>query len=159
MLTRTRTNTSTDPVRAFASEIDRFFNAGLEPVSQRRGLVPPINAFHNDDAITFQAELPGFSLDDIEIAAAPEEITIRGHRPNAVPEDTQPLRIERAAGRFERTLPLPFPVDTDNATASLEHGVLTVTLPKSSSARVRRIAINGLNPTATPNNETDSTDN
>lgn len=158
MLTRTRTNTANDPVRAFASEIDRFFNAGLEPVSQRRGLVPPINAFHNDDAITFQAELPGFSLDDIEIAAAPEELTIRGHRAPALPEDTQPLRLERAAGRFERTLPLPFPVDTDNATASLDNGVLTVTLPKSSSARVRRIAINTQNPNPTTTNENDNTD-
>lgn len=48
---------------------------------------------------------------------------------------------ERRFGRFQRTLTLPTPVQSDQAQASFEHGILTVTLPKAQEARARSIPI------------------
>jgi HSP20 family protein len=51
--------------------------------------------------------------------------------------------LERAYGRFERAVPLPSPVDEENAKARYRKGVLTVTLPKAEHARTRRIQVEG----------------
>jgi len=50
----------------------------------------------------------------------------------------------RYYGRFERSLTLPFEVDEERAEASFKNGVLTVTVPKSATAKdtAKRIAIN-----------------
>jgi HSP20 family protein len=48
---------------------------------------------------------------------------------------------ERRYGRFQRTLTLPRPVESDQANAEFEHGILTVTLPKAQEARAKSIPI------------------
>ncbi len=45
-------------------------------------------------------------------------------------EDSTYHITERAYGVFERAMPLPRNVDSDNAEANYKNGVLTVTLPK-----------------------------
>ena len=51
---------------------------------------------------------------------------------------------ERYYGRFERSIALPFEVEEEKAEASFKNGVLTVTIPKSATAKdtAKRIAIN-----------------
>jgi HSP20 family protein len=44
---------------------------------------------------------------------------------------------------FQRSLSLSAPVDSDKAQAEFEHGVLTLTLPKSESAKPRQIKVGG----------------
>jgi HSP20 family protein len=51
------------------------------------------------------------------------------------------LRRERWYGRFQRTLTLPRPVESDQANAEFENGILTVTLPKAQEARAKSIPI------------------
>lgn len=50
---------------------------------------------------------------------------------------------ERRFGRFVRQLMLPAPVDANQADASFEDGILTITLPKAEQARRRRIEVRG----------------
>jgi HSP20 family protein len=50
---------------------------------------------------------------------------------------------ERRSGSFQRAITLPVPVDSDKAQAQFEHGVLTLTLPKSEQAKPRQIKIGG----------------
>jgi HSP20 family protein len=50
---------------------------------------------------------------------------------------------ERRFGTFQRSVSLATPVDSDKAQASFEHGVLTLTLPKSEQAKPRQIRVNG----------------
>ena len=49
---------------------------------------------------------------------------------------------ERSVGEFSRTFSFPSRVEQDGVTASLDNGVLTVTVPKSKKYETRRIAIN-----------------
>ena len=42
---------------------------------------------------------------------------------------------------FQRSLSLSAPVDSDKAQAEFEHGVLTLTLPKSEAAKPRQIKV------------------
>jgi HSP20 family protein len=50
---------------------------------------------------------------------------------------------ERRYGTFQRSVSLATPVDSDKAQASFEHGILTLTLPKSEQAKPRQIRVNG----------------
>lgn len=49
---------------------------------------------------------------------------------------------ERSVGEFSRTFSFPSRVDQDAVTASLDNGVLSVTVPKAKKHETRRIAIN-----------------
>lgn len=144
MLNHARINT-VDPIRAFANEIDRFFadhvSAPATSAANRTALIPPINVWHDDNAVSIEAELPGLRLEDIEILVSNDQITLRGERNASHPEDATPLRTERRPARFERTITLPDHADLDNATATLENGLLLISIPKSSESRVKRITI------------------
>jgi len=47
----------------------------------------------------------------------------------------------RRAGRFEYRVTLPGPIDPDSIDASLDDGILRVTVPKPEQARPRRVVI------------------
>ncbi|RYP92504.1 hypothetical protein DL770_001370 [Monosporascus sp. CRB-9-2] len=49
---------------------------------------------------------------------------------------------ERSFGEFQRSFSFPGRVDTENVTASLNNGVLTVVVPKAKKHESRRVAIN-----------------
>lgn len=49
---------------------------------------------------------------------------------------------ERSVGEFSRTFSFPGRIDQDGVTASLQNGVLNVTVPKAKKHESRRIAIN-----------------
>ncbi|HEU5422383.1 MAG TPA: Hsp20/alpha crystallin family protein [Nitrolancea sp.] len=65
----------------------------------------------------------------------------QGQQPGQQAQRGQWLVRERRFGRFQRTVTLPTPVQADQAKANFEHGVLTITLPKSQEARARSIPI------------------
>lgn len=72
-------------------------------------------------------------------------LTIRGERayPYQTGEDGARIwtRLERGFGKFERTLQVPKGLDADEITASIDNGVLTLSLPKPEESEPRRIEI------------------
>ncbi len=132
-----------DPVfrslASFANEFDRACAPAARAAT--RAAAPAINVLAGEDALTIEADVPGIALEDIEIVLNGDEITIRGSREHSVAEGTSVLRRERTVGAFERTFTLGAEIDTEHASASLDRGVLTITLPKSQAARPRRLSI------------------
>ena len=69
-------------------------------------------------------------------------LTIRGESTAEEEKDGDRWHLrERRFGSFQRTVSLPTPVNPDQAEAQYEHGVLTLTLPKSEAAKPRQIKI------------------
>ena len=127
--------------------IDRVSTSGLASpwptrVLDRMRPQPSVNLLETDDALFFESELPGVCREDLDISASDHELTIAGTRTIDTPTQATTLRHERSTLRFERTLRLPVAVEADGIDASLENGVLTVSLPKAKPARTRRIAVN-----------------
>lgn len=121
-----------------------LFDPGLIPTSATRSATqrwPGVNVWRDGDQLVAEAELPGFRLEDIEVLATEDSLTIRGQRRVHQPEGATPLRLERSMNSFERTLRMPLQIDADKANASLENGVLRVTLPVAESARPKRISV------------------
>jgi HSP20 family protein len=50
-------------------------------------------------------------------------------------------RQERVPVKFSRSFSLPCKVDPEKSTATLKNGVLTITLPKATSAQPRQITV------------------
>ena len=91
-----------------------------------------------------EADLPGFTKDQIEVAFQEGNLTISAKR-DEVTEETQGnyLRKERRAGQLFRTFVFDN-VDTDNIKADYKDGVLKIDLPKKevTPTEIRRIEIN-----------------
>jgi HSP20 family protein len=103
---------------------------------------PPVN-FHvtADDAIVEMA-IPGVKPDEINIAVTGDTLTVSGEvKRQRQSEAGQPYFQEIYEGQFQRSFTLPFPVDSDKASASVENGMLTLTLPKAESIKPRKIQV------------------
>ena len=88
------------------------------------------------DKYVFTADIPGMDKDKIEISVTDQTLKISGERKNEMEETDKKgtYREERSFGYFERVLPLPRDVKTDQITAKYDRGVLTVELPKITPA-------------------------
>jgi HSP20 family protein len=107
--------------------------------------VPALDAWETDQAFMVQLDLPGVNAGDIDVNFDRNTLTVRGtrHSTIATPEkgETRVFLAERALGAFSRSLRFPSWVDAARITASFEHGVLTVSVPKADTAKPRKIEI------------------
>lgn len=101
---------------------------------------PAVNLWDAGDALYVEAELPGVKMEDLEIYAVGNELTLKGCRPQ-MGEKVAYHRRERGVGEFSRVVMLPVEVDADRVEATLKDGVLTIKMPKSESAKPRRIML------------------
>jgi HSP20 family protein len=128
--------------REFNRMLGRFWGAGAEVPST---LAPYSVDVHEDqDHFYVEAELPGFTKDEVDVTLEDGVLTIRGERKEetkAKPTDKQPLHVERRWTRFERSFTLPAAVKEDAVQAALNDGVLTVTLDKREEVKPRKIQI------------------
>jgi HSP20 family protein len=102
---------------------------------------PAINVYDNGETLLVEAELPGLSQTDVNIEATENTLTISGARKVIAPEGYTAHRRERAAYEFARSFELPSKIDLERVSATMTHGVLTITLTKQAEARPRQISI------------------
>jgi len=108
-------------------------------------LMPQIDVSETGRELMISAELPGLSENEIEVHLENDVLVIRAEKKFERKDEKENYHfMERSYGRFQRALRLPGPVDPDQVQARLEHGVLTVTVPKSHrQERSRRIKVQG----------------
>ncbi|MDN3516824.1 Hsp20/alpha crystallin family protein [Aquisalimonas lutea] len=96
----------------------------------------------DDDAVEVRLEAPGMQAGDFDLSVRDQTLIIQGEkRVNRQIDDGRYHVMERAYGAFQRNVPLPSPVDDSGAEASYQEGVLVVRLPRTRSARTRRITV------------------
>lgn len=100
-----------------------------------------LDVWDTGDAYVLWAEVPGLSEKDIQLTLKQGVLTLSGERKPEVPEGYQAHRRERATMRISRSIRLGAKVDADKVTATVKHGLLTVTLPKSPEATPRQIPV------------------
>jgi HSP20 family protein len=145
MLTRSQLGV---PVLSRVGDIDRWFDEFAAEARTALGFnpavtcgVPPMNAWVTEEAVFVEAELPGFSLDKVELTLVGRELTIRGEREEAEVGDARVLRRERPMGSFVRSFTLPVEIENEGMQATLKDGVLRVRLPRAEAHRPRRIEV------------------
>jgi HSP20 family protein len=104
----------------------------------------PLDISETEDAFVIKASLSGVKPEDVQITVHGETLTIRGETRAEEENKGRHWHLrERWFGSFQRSVPLPTPVNSDRAEAHYEHGVLTLALPKAEEAKPRPIKING----------------
>ena len=95
-----------------------------------------------------KAAVPGMSPDDLDITISDNVLTIKGETQAEEVRDNERIHLrERRFGSFMRSISLPTPVESDNVTATVENGVLTLQIPKAEMVKPKRIAVHAGNGT------------
>jgi HSP20 family protein len=129
----------------FSSDFNRLFNT-LFDESRSQRWVPAMDLVEADDHFLLKADLPGLGEEDVSIEIRDNALTISGERKAEYEKRERGwYRVERATGRFSRSLTLPDGVDPDAVNAHFDRGVLEVWIPKPEARKPRRIAINSAN--------------
>ena len=137
-----------DPIRELDSLqgdmnrlFDRFFE-GRTANGMGRRWIPAMDLVETEDDLVLRGDLPGMTEEDVDIEIKDNVLTVSGER-KAEHEDKGEgyHRVERAFGRFSRSLSLPQGIDPDKVEAKFEKGVLEVHIPKPAEAKPTRVQI------------------
>lgn len=101
---------------------------------------PMATVLENNDGYTLQVEMPGVNKEGLEMWIENNELTIVGRR--SIPGIAGTLvHRESRKENFRRAFELDPSIDNEKISAKVEHGVLTLTLPKTEQVKPRRIAV------------------
>jgi HSP20 family molecular chaperone IbpA len=106
---------------------------------QGRFLVPTVDIYEDEDGLTLKADMPGVESEALDIRVEDRVLTIAGEVSH--PQRENPVYREYELAPYWRQFSLGDQVDTENITAELDNGVLTLRLPKAEKARPRRIEV------------------
>ena len=116
--------------------------------SDTGAIMPPLDLKEHAEHYTVEVDVPGFTMEQINVQFADNVLTLTGDRPAEVTETGSKKGeeprwhiVERRSGSFSRSIKFPVPVDSEHLKASLKSGVLTVIVPKGREARTQKIKI------------------
>lgn len=139
----------TQPLSRLHESMDRWVDSALSGLTSTDrpffagGRFPALNIWEDERTLFVEAEVPGVTMDSIDVSILDGELTIRATRSFTLPEGAAVIRQDRPTGEFVRAFTLPCAVDESAIDASLKDGVLTITLPKAAEVMPRKIAVKG----------------
>jgi HSP20 family protein len=123
-------------------DMNRLFSLYSPSIVRRAPTYPAINIWVSDASQFVTAEMPGVHVEDIDINVDGDTLTISGELGvEEVPAGAHIHRKERSAGKFSRTIQLPYPVDADKVEASFKNGILSILLPHIEAVKPKKITI------------------
>jgi len=133
-------------IESMRQAMDRWLDErGLNSVSpfsanQAQSMAIDLNETENGYELT--TALPGVKPENIEINVDRDLVTLRG-RTEQKEERQQGNYIyrERHSGSYQRSIRLPEPVNSEQVEATMEDGVLKITLPRLQQTVQRRIKV------------------
>jgi len=103
---------------------------------------PTLDIYQTPNKVVVKAALPGLKSEDVSIDITGETLTIRGeHKAEQEIKKEDYLYQERRYGAFSRSMVLPSGLKPDKAEATMEDGVLTLTIPKAEEAKPKAIKV------------------
>ena len=106
-----------------------------------RYYVPSTDIYETDDALKVVMEVPGVDRKNVDVKLEDDELRVDARIDFAHYEGMEPLYTEYNVGHFARTFSLSQSIDQSKIEASLNDGILTITLKKVEQAQPRRIEI------------------
>jgi HSP20 family molecular chaperone IbpA len=112
-----------------------------EKTVHARYYVPNTDIYETDEALKLAMEVPGVDRKDIDIRLEDDVLRVEARIDTSKYEGMEPLYTEYNIGHFARAFTLSQQIDQQRIDASLNDGVLTITLKKVAQAQPRRIEI------------------
>lgn len=125
-MTTCNTDTGCTPTDAAATDTTRT----------RPTRTPRVDTRATDTGLEVRFELPGVTRDAIDLTVEDDELVLHARTRLTAPEGTfHSTHFEFRPADFRGRWSLPDDVTAEGATTSLEHGVLTLTLPRRAATR------------------------
>ena len=136
----------------FQHELDDFW--GMPPMWRRwmrsrpgfpmmsKMMMPSVDVEDQGKEFRLTVDLPGFNKADVNIEVGENSVLIHAKKSQAEEEKQKNyVRRERMEQTFYRRIDLPEKIKSDDAKASLNNGVLEVTLPKKEPKETKKLTI------------------
>jgi len=143
-------SSETSPLMALRSEMDRLFDSFFREPFQSldwtswgtENWSPAIDVAESDKELTVRAELPGIDPKDLDVTLSGNQLVLSGEKREETERKEKNFFLsETRYGSFRRTVTLPEGIDAEHVDAQYANGVLTLRLPKTAPAEVRRIEV------------------
>lgn len=103
---------------------------------------PRANVYEKDGKYTIECAVPGYKRDDVNVEVKGNEVTISGkYAEEKADEQKAYRRHEMRQGTFSRTIAFPEDINHDTVAATLENGVLNVTVQPVKPAAGKKIPV------------------
>ena len=101
-----------------------------------------VDIYNKGDAIVIQSTVAGVRPEHLDVAITDDMVTIRGRRERAeqIKEDNYYYK-ELFWGTFSRQVILPEEIEQEEAEAHLQHGLLTIKLPKKRHGVTQKLKV------------------
>jgi HSP20 family protein len=109
-------------------------------VQTEQFVAPSASVIEAGEGYTLEVEIPGVNKDGLDISVENNELTIIGRRSLPVVEGTL-IHRESRPENFRRTFELDPSIDANKIGAKVEHGLVTLTLPKAEHVKPRKITV------------------
>lgn len=123
------------------SDFDTFFDDMFGKWGVKNSTIPSVDVYEDEKAYYLEAELPGYTVDDVNIHVEKHVLHISSEKINEKKENKKFLIRERGYVKFDRSFTLPEGINEDQIEAEFNNGVLTVTLPKTPVEQPKKIEV------------------
>jgi HSP20 family protein len=131
-----------EDVAGLQKRLNSIFNDFVGPDTSSASFVPAVDVYEDAEKLVLKLEIPGVKQDDLDIRLENQTLVITGERKFESTEKAENFhRIERRFGSFVRSFTLPQTVDSESVTASMDAGVLTISLAKKAEAQPKQIKV------------------
>jgi HSP20 family protein len=129
-------------VDTLSDQVERLLAGVLNTFGGVASRTPPVDVRRDGNSLEIEAAVPGFSPDEITVTADNGRLAIDAQKKaEAVRKEESFVRRERFVGRLYREMPLPDAADIERVNATLENGILRITVPVSENAEPKRIQV------------------
>ena len=103
---------------------------------------PALDVYQTPTEIVVKAALPGLKPEDVSIDITGETLTIKGEsKAEQEIKKVDYLSQERRYGAYSRRVVLPRGLKMEKAEATMEDGILTLTIPKVEEVKPKKISV------------------
>ena len=144
-MTLTRRPSLFDDFFTLRRAVDRLFDESMYrevDSEQEDARAMPLDIYVDKDNVVIEAALPGVRPEDVHISVLGDRLTLTASTSaDRSEENGGYMYRELRRGRSARTVTLPAGLRTDEASASFEHGMLRLSIPKAEQAKPREIPL------------------
>ncbi len=111
-----------------------------ESTQTARPVRPLSTICERDGKIVLTLEMPGVAKNDVDVRIENDELRVSGRRTPVKSDGTLRMR-ERPRGDYYHSFTIDETIDRDSVSASMENGILTVSLALSEAVKPRKIEV------------------
>ncbi|MCJ8284606.1 Hsp20/alpha crystallin family protein [Halomonas sp.] len=107
----------------------------------RESLLPRVDIREDAETVVLVADMPGVPRDAVSVEVQDGVLSIEGEMSLSMPDGMSSLYAELRASRYARRFTLSPEIDSEAIVAQMEHGQLTLRLPRRGSHQPRKIEV------------------